>query len=1477
MTLPSYVGRYSVRNEIARGGFALVVQAWDEELESFVAIKILRQELARDEEIQNRFLEEARLLRRIRSAYIVTVHDVGRLNDGCPYFVMDYADRGTLASRLDRFSIVQDLHGITVLADALSNGLSALHEAGVVHRDVKPANLLFQLARRMPHTGTKHENSVNDQGAASRLMSADERILLGDLGIAKDLVKQSAITTVVAGTPLYQAPEQEGANTAVTPAADIYSATAMLWHVLFAKKPPKAGDLEDQLSSIPSVWHDVFRQGMALDPLRRFSNIHDWCSAVSHAVSQQVIPSGVNQPIDVTPTTIRCPYKGLAAYQPEDANYFFGRETLIDELIRRIQLHRVLIVAGPSGSGKSSLVRAGFVPALQAGALAGSDSWRLALFTPGRDPMAELYLQLKSLAPDDRTPISMDDLLAHPTMARHLGWTQGDSRESPLVLCIDQFEELFTLAPAAQRTQFTTALSAMSDPAHSNVRIVIVVRADFYGACAQIPWLAERITDNQVLVGPMTGAELRRAITDPARHAGLHLENNLVDAIVDEAGSETGSLPLVAHALVETWSRRRGNTLTLEGFHEAGGVAGAISQTADSTYEHRFDANERQATKRLFLRLVTPGEGTPDTRRILSRSDIDNDFQPEVMHKVVEYLTEARLLTLDDTTVQIAHEALLRTWPRLRTWIEQSRDDLRTRQRISYAAAEWDAQSLDSDLLYRGTPLLSALEWADKNPDQLGVLEREFLEASEATKAKAEAIAAEKDRKARKNRRLAITVLSLLAIGATVASVIAYLAFRQAQQNEQRAELATVEAHDRFAGALGAAANGIVEEDPLLSLVLGAEATRRAEASPPPFDARAAMVRARRVLAESIVYLLGSPIPAGDAITLALSPDGSLVASGHRDGTIDLIDAHTRELRGTLHGHKGGIRGLDFSPSGDQLVSVGTDGTIRLWSVLGEQNMQGRILGRTDDVVMGVRFHPNGASVVSADGDGAVSLWDTVQTTPPREILVRQTYEFNTVEFSLDGQGLIAGYSDGTIYGWKLAGRDALFEPIRGAHTSNFRYIVMSPSGDRFATANTDGTSKMIHYPSGRIIGQPFKNVARIGVVAFTDNGDYLIGGASDGALKVWDISQDNLVATTAPGHNESIVSAQTNDDHTVLATLGRDQLIRLWSIGSHHPLATEYRVKGGSAKGLAFSLDGSRLASGDDTGIVQIWNLDDDEKPVILEEHSHQVWALAFSPDGNTLASADRSGQLVLWNIESGDQIWSVKAQDGGIWSIVFVEQGKQLVIAGETNVSIWDVKTGTPRKQLAKVDASITRMAVSPDGQYLVTSDTSGVASIWDLATESVTRKIAADDNVLWSVAISPDGQQLATASGDEVVILWEISTGEQQAIFTGHAGGATDVTYLADGVTLVVTDRRGKLHFWDTVTGRRLTETWQGHDDTIWRITVNADGTRFATASDDGLVKVWDEFNIRRACDIGLPAFDETRRRQYLGEAEKSVACD
>ncbi len=478
-----------------------------------------------------------------------------------------------------------------------------------------------------------------------------------------------------------------------------------------------------------------------------------------------------------------CPYRGLAAFQPEDAERFFGRERLVSDLVARLDRERVLFVIGPSGSGKSSVVRAGLIPAVQAGSISGSDRWPVALFSPRADPTAELAHQLRQLADGVSGPgVERDgaSALVGPDEARRLA--DLTCRESGgMLMVIDQFEELFTLSQRRAQERFLETLAAVVDPTASRVRAVMAMRADFYGICATFPWLAKRITANQVLVGPMSLADLKHVIEQPALRAGLRLEDGLADAVLQDAGSEPAALPLVSHAMAETWRRRDGETLTLAGYREAGGVAGSISQTADSLYESVFDDAEKQACRRLMLRLVTPGEGTSDSRRRLQRSDLDRDPNPEVSTWVVDQMVDARLLTVDRDSLEIAHEALFRSWPRLRNWVEEARDDLRTRQRIDRAAAEWLAQDRDPDLLYRGTPLQSALEWAAVHGDTLGSAEAEFLAESEEALVQATARSEQAARRSRRIRWLAVSVLAVLALAAAGASVIAFSALTEAR------------------------------------------------------------------------------------------------------------------------------------------------------------------------------------------------------------------------------------------------------------------------------------------------------------------------------------------------------------------------------------------------------------------------------------------------------------------------------------------------------------------------------------------------------------------------------------------------------------------------------------------------------------------------------------------------------------------------
>lgn len=1495
MALPSYVGRYAVRHEIGRGGFAVVVLAWDEELHSHVALKILERRPGASGASEDRFLDEARMLRRVRSHHVVTVHDVGRLNDGRPYFVMDLADRGTLADWIDRQRAERPTEPpaagpaeLVALTDALADGLEAIHRAGLVHRDIKPANILFQSARAGaagvaafqgdPDATVLHDPAAGTAQAADSPFE-DARILVGDLGIAATAGGDEAAQA--GGTPAYQAPEQHDPARQATAAADIYSATAVLYHLVVGSRPPRPDRLDEVMPRVPERWRAVIRRGLAADPADRFATVGSWRAAVHDVLSEMAAEA----PDEAAPTVLAaagnpvapdCPYKGLGSYQPDDADRFYGREALTEELLRRLQAQNVLVVGGPSGSGKSSLVRAGLIPALRAGAARTSEAWRIGLMSPGRDAMAELYFQLAgALGPrgDGGPPaIGPGDLAARPSLARRLAHPTGG--EAPLVLVVDQFEELFTLNAASRRDAFVEALSAMADPVDSRVRIVLAVRADYYAHCAQVPWLAERITGNQVLVGPMSPTELRRAITEPARHAGLYLERNLVDAVVEDAGGEPGSLPLVAHALVETWTRRKGATMTLEGYRAAGGVAGAIAQTAEAVYGQRLTAPEQAVARRLFLRLVTPGEGAGDTRRIVGRDEIGADAEPGLAARVVGLLTDARLLTVDGRAVQIAHEALLRSWPRLRGWIDDARDDLRMRQRLIQHAGDWRAADRDADMLLRGTSLLTAIDWQAKNPDQGGPAVTEFLDASVAERERAEAADRQRRIRARRVRTAAVAALSLLAAGATAASVVAYFAYRDAQRNELMAAAATREADNRFSLALGAVADGLARDDPRLALFLAGEAAARAGAEPPGHDARSAMVAARLQLAGIAPHLLGSPIQVGDALSLAMRPDGAFMAVGGRDGTIRMIDAVTRQPVGPpLAGHDGGIEDLKFSPDGAVLVSGGNDRTVRLWPVEDGFVGAGRVVARLDDTVWGIAVDGTGRWLATAGEDQTVRLWDLTtgeQAGPP---LAERIGDALSVAFAPDG-GLLAGTGSGAVHGWRLPERTELFEPIRDVHTSDVWGLSFAPDGARFATLSSDRSAALLSYPEGRYLGRAFTPDDLIHSAVHSPDGTALIGGDEEGRVHVWDVAAEATAAVSTAGHTGRVVEVAASGDGRLLASLGRDQTVRLWTLFDAIPPSLDRSVDG-AAKGVAAGADGRTVAAADDSGRVRLWKEGAGE-PMLLSGHGHQVWALALSPDARSLASGDRSGEIRLWDADTGAMRHRMSAGEGAVWWLGFTPDGTRLVAAADGGVTVHDAATGELSDTHAQDSGQATRAAISPDGGMLAVSTTDGRVRLFDLGAGTGAGDLDIVGDVVWSLAFSPDGRHLAAAASDEVVSVWDVATRRRLADFAGHSGGATDVGFLHDGATLVALDRRGGVHLWDMLAGRRLAAPLPAHAGAAWRLAVAPQTDVFVTAGDDGVVRVWDILSLDRACELGAPAFDRDRRREYFGEAAEPLAC-
>ena len=725
---------YELIDRLGGGGFGEVYRAQQSLLKREVAIKVILPQHANQPEFIRRFEIEAELVARLEHPFIVPLFDYWRDADGA-FLVMRMLRGGSLEDMID--SGPMDVKLITQILDQIAGALSVAHRNGVVHRDLKPANIL---------------------------LDEDHNAYLADFGIAKDLGGATSAQTMEGLlTPNYAAPEQFRGDP-ISPRTDLYNLGLMLFEMLTGK-PPFSGTLHEVIfkhvseplpavvdlqPGLPTSVDDVLRRATAKDPEDRYPNALALAAAFKSALASASLIDTETSPelhestelldaITIVEDTdvLENPYKGLRAFREGDADDFFGRDELTNRLLGRLDVnnggHPFLAVVGPSGSGKSSVVKAGLLPQLRQGALPASDNWFLTEMFPGAHPMAELEAALLRVAinPPDSLIRQLEE--DEHGLLRALKRILPEDNEIELVLVIDQFEELFTqIEDEAQRVHFLNSLRTVLEDPKGRMRLIVTIRADFYDRPLQYEALGELMRQHTEVVLPLSAADLERAISGPAERAGVTLEGGLAQAIIDDVGEQPGALPLLQYALTELFERRQGRVLTLEAYTQIGGVTGALARRAEELYRN-FDSAAQDATRQLFLRLVTLGEGTEDTRRRVRRTEVGDNPQ---LDKVITAYGQYRLLTFDrdpttrGQTVEVAHEALIRTWERLRDWIENSREDLRIQRRLTAAAAEWIASGRNRDYLASGARLTQFEEWSQDTALTLNQDERAYLDIS---------------------------------------------------------------------------------------------------------------------------------------------------------------------------------------------------------------------------------------------------------------------------------------------------------------------------------------------------------------------------------------------------------------------------------------------------------------------------------------------------------------------------------------------------------------------------------------------------------------------------------------------------------------------------------------------------------------------------------------------------------------------------
>ncbi len=1433
------VNGFQLGELIGSGGFGVVYKAVQPSVKREVAVKIILPKFANQPEFIRRFESEAQLVARLEHPHTVPLYDYWREPDAA-YLIMRLLKGGNLEERIQRGGL--SLEVSLRMMQQVGLALEVAHRQGVIHRDIKPANVMLD----------EMENAY-----------------LTDFGIAKIFGVERGPTNrdgPVIGSPAYISPEQILAEP-VRPQSDIYGFGILLFEMITGEKPFKGPtqvaylqqhlqerlpSLLDYVPDVPLPLDRVIQKATAKKPEERYQTmldlLHDLESVVIAGKHIVVWPTA-EEPIQPSTQEIAAltnPFLGLRPFTEADADNFYGRNTLVQELLGLMadgtDLARFIAVVGPSGSGKSSVVKAGLIPALRRGGLPESENWYITHFAPGHNPWSELAAALLRVAVDPSD--NLDQLLQADErgLLRAVRQLLPDDGESELLLVIDQFEELFTLvADEPIRAHFLDSLvTAVLDPS-SRLRIVITLRADFTGRPLQYADFGELMRARMVFVLPLLVSELTEAITQPILRLGLEMEPALVSLIVQDATDQPGVLPLLQYTLTELFEQRNGRVLTLAHYQAMGGLTGALARRADEIFE-QLDSSNQAATRQLFLRLVTLGDGAsdesmPDTRRRVLLSELASLSVTGVPLSVVgkrftEYglpITEYgryRLLTFDHdpatrgATVEVAHEALLREWPRLRDWLAVSREDVRKQRELAQAASQWEASMKDASYLLRGARLTHFEAWVETTGVALTLNERNFLDRSIAARDERRS-----EEEARRERELE-TARQLI---------------KTEKQRAQQYVLAQEQATLATARELALRANSNLEIDPELSILLAQQSLARTYTTEGEVALHRAIQtsRVRMTLTEHTASV----------VHVAVSGDGRYIASAGDDDRVILWNIFTGEALFTYH-----QRGLDFwrgqlafSTDSSQLVILtggpdrvkgGDSGPLQIvaWDAqVASEKGEARIVWSTTlpisdtTAVSDYIINPSLSLFAVGYDDGTIELWDTTSRQLQMRFLAHS--QKVTLNFSPDGSLLATASDDATIKIWSVSSlltaktepaliiSDELIGAADSLAFSPDNSILANSARIRFALVWNLAASARGELGE-RLYTLPHNNLIRS--LTFNSNGTQLISTSMDSTTRIWDMATGDILIILNRHQAQVNDVALTVDDQTVI-TASEDKTVKVWDI-SLDGLSERFnrKIHQDSVSSLAMDHSGTFLATASEDASACLLDCRSGEILQTFTNHQGWLFGISISSDGSRVATASLDGTAKLWDTQSGAEIMTVDECIGfgvnklfpGILDVAFHPQDKDIVVTARADglLHIHDLGSGGfISRTILGVGRTVNNIVFSPDGAYLAAAAQSSsmfAVVIWETTHYEPVSRLELP-SLSWDMAFSLDNQLLAVGMNDRggALLIYKAMTGDLLFNMKGHTALIWRLSFDRAGKRLITTSLDGTIRFWDVQTGSEL----------------------------------------------------------------------